>query len=88
MTSGDQESGLLLKTLKSSLDDVLPTETTGIVGLGSVGSEKDLGGDDVVSSVLCVSESAKLRWRSGVMPDVGSADADSFSNHTADAGES
>jgi hypothetical protein len=44
---------------------VLPTETAGVVGLGSVGAEEDLGGDDVVSSVLCVSESPKARVEVG-----------------------
>jgi hypothetical protein len=45
----------VLQTLKSTFDNVLPGKTSGIVGFLSVGTEEDLGGDDVVSSVLVVS---------------------------------
>jgi hypothetical protein len=46
----------VLQALQSSLDDVLPGKTSGVVGLFSVGTKEDLGGDDVISSVLTVSE--------------------------------
>jgi hypothetical protein len=48
----------VLQTLESTLDDVLPGKTSGVVGLLSVGTEEDLGGDDVVSSVLVVSRTS------------------------------
>jgi hypothetical protein len=48
----------VLQTLKSTLDDVFPGKTSGVVGLLSVGTEEDLGGDDVVSSVLVVSRTS------------------------------
>ena len=41
----------VLQALQSSLDNVLPGKTSGVVGLFSVGTEEDLGGDDDVSSV-------------------------------------
>ena len=43
------------QTLKSTFDDVLPGKSTGVVSLTSVGTKEDLGGDDVVSSILIVS---------------------------------
>lgn len=42
----------VLQTLKQTLDDVFPRQTTSVVGLLSVRTEEDLGSDDVVSSVL------------------------------------
>jgi hypothetical protein len=42
----------VLQTLKSTFNDVLPGKTSGVVGLFSVGTKEDLGGDNVVSSVL------------------------------------
>jgi hypothetical protein len=59
----------VLQTLKSTLNDVFPGKTSGVVGFLSVGTEEDLGGDDVVSSVLVVSRSS-LRDRGGrTQPD-------------------
>lgn len=46
----------VLQTLQSTLNDVLPGKTTSVVRFLSVGTEEDLGGDDVISSVLLVSE--------------------------------
>ena len=54
----------VLQTLKSTLDNVFPGKTSGVVGFLSVGTEEDLGGDDVVSSVLVVSRTS-LRYRGG-----------------------
>jgi len=50
----------VLQTLKSTFDNVLPGETSSVVGLFSVGTKEDLGGDDVVSSILVVSTVLRL----------------------------
>lgn len=55
----------VLQALQGSLDDVLPRQSTGVVGLLSVGTEEDLGGDDVVSSILSSSEGVAWRRREG-----------------------
>jgi len=50
----------VLQTLKSTFNDVFPGKTSSVVGLFSVGSKEDLGGDDVVSSILVVSTVLRL----------------------------
>jgi hypothetical protein len=63
----------VLQTLKSTLDDVFPGKTSGVVGFLSVGTEEDLGGDDVVSSVLAISRKSLKRgtwtYPSGLLED-------------------
>jgi len=59
----------VLQTLKGSLDDVLPGKTSGVVGFLSVGTEEDLGGDDVVSSVLVISWAHLLQRGGPTHPD-------------------
>jgi len=42
----------VLQTLKSTFNDMFPGKTSSVVGLFSVGTEEDLGSNDIVSSVL------------------------------------
>jgi len=51
----------VLQTLESTFDDVFPGKTSGVMGLFSVGTKEDLGGDDVVSSILVVNPGPQLR---------------------------
>jgi len=50
----------VLQTLKSTFNDVLSGKTSSVVGLFSVGTKEDLGGDDVVSSILIVNPVLRL----------------------------
>jgi hypothetical protein len=59
----------VLQTLKSTLDDVFPGKTSGVVGFLSVGTEEDLGGDDVVSSVLAISRKSLREVDGRTHPD-------------------
>lgn len=45
----------ILQTLVEALDNVLPAETAGVVRVGSLCAEKDLGGDDDVTTILTAS---------------------------------
>jgi hypothetical protein len=42
----------VLQALVETLNDVLPRKTTSVAGVGTLGTEEDLGGDDDIATVL------------------------------------
>lgn len=54
----------VLETLEETFDNVFSGQSTSVVSLFSVGTEEDLGGDDVISSVLGSGQSSTSGERS------------------------